>query len=90
MAIFVYALCALTSLTCFGLLLRQHRRMPSTLALRSSVAFLCFAVANIILFVDLILLPTEVDLKIWRNLANLVGGLILLFALTSNRERTPR
>jgi len=89
MAFFVYALCALTSLVCFGLLFRQHRRAPSRLALRSSAAFLCFAVANIILFIDLVVLP-QMDLKFWRNFANLVGGLILLFALTSERERRSR
>ena len=85
MGFFVYALCALTSLVCFALLLRQHRRSPSRLALHSSVAFLCFAIANIILFVDLIVLP-QMDLKPWRNLANLVGALILLCALTSKQE----
>lgn len=89
MSVFVYALCALTSLTCFALLFRQHRRSPSRMALRSSIAFLCFAVANAILFVDLIMLP-QIDLKVWRNLANLIGGLVLLFALTSPQERTGR
>ncbi len=89
MGFFVYALCALTSLVCFGLLLRQHRRTPSRLALRSSIAFLCFATANIILFVDLVVLP-QFDLKLWRNLANLVGALILLSALTSQHEGRPR
>jgi len=89
MNFFVYALCALTSLTCFGLLFRKHRRSPSRMALRSSIAFLFFAVANAILFVDLIVLP-QIDLKVWRNLVNLMGGLILLFALTSPEERTGR
>lgn len=89
MAFFVYGLCALTSLVCFGLLFRQHRRAPSRLALRSSIAFLCFAIANMILFTDRIVLP-QVDLRIWRNLANLIGAIILLFALTSERERTQR
>ena len=89
MAFFVYGLCALTSLVCFGLLYRQHRRAPSRLALRSSMAFLCFAIANLILFTDRIVLP-EIDLRIWRNLANLIGAIILLFALTSDRERTQR
>lgn len=90
MASFVYALCALTSLACFGLLLRQHRRSPSRLALRSSIAFLCFAAANIVLFIDLVLLPTTIDLRLWRNLANLAGALVLLLALTSSNERSPR
>jgi hypothetical protein len=89
MGFFVYALCALTSLVCFALLLRQHRRAPSRLALRSSVAFLFFAVANAILFVDLIILP-EVDLKLWRNSANLIGTLILLLALTGESQRSNR
>ena len=89
MGFFVYALCALTSLVCFALLFRQHCRTPSRLALRSSIAFLCFAIANIILFIDLVVLP-EIDLKLWRNLFNLIGGLILLLALTTERERTSR
>ena len=89
MGFFVYALCALTSLVCFGLLFRQHRRSPSALALRSSIAFLCFAFANIMLFVDSVVLP-QIDLKLWRNLANLIGALILLLALTASHERSPR
>lgn len=87
MGFFVYALCALTSLVCFGLLFRQHRRTPSRLAMRSSIAFLCFAISNIILFIDLIVVP-QIDLQLWRNLFNLIGGLVLLFALTSDRERS--
>jgi hypothetical protein len=90
MAFFVYGLCALTSPLCFGLLFRQHRRAPSRLALRSSIAFLCFAVANILLFADLVVFPNAVDLKVLRNIANLVGALILLFALTNPNERSPR
>jgi hypothetical protein len=89
MGFFVYALCAITSLVCFGLLLRQHRRAPSGLALRSSIAFLFFAIANIILFLDLILFP-QMDLKIWRNLCNLIGSLILLLALTGEGQRNSR
>jgi hypothetical protein len=49
------------------------------------VAFLCFAVANIILFFDLVILP-DVDLKIWRNLVNLIGVILLLFALIRGKE----
>ena len=89
MGFFVYALCAMTSFVCFALLLRQHWRAPSSLALRSSIAFLFFAAANIILFADLILLP-EIDLKIWRNLSNLIGAIILLVALTREAQRNMR
>jgi len=81
MALFVYALCAVTSLICFGLLLRQYLRTRSPLTLHSSIAFLCIATTNVLLFVDLIILP-ELDLKIWRNLATFIGVLILLLAVT--------
>lgn len=80
MPIFVYALCAVTSVVCCALLLRQHRRSPGTLLTRSAIAFLCFAVANVLLFIDRIVLP-DVDLKIYRNLVTLVGVGILLMAL---------
>jgi hypothetical protein len=89
MAIFVYALCALTSLLCFVMLFRQYRHASSRLALHSSIAFLCFAIANVFLFVDLIVLP-EIDLRIWRNLFSLAGAIILLLALTNHRERSER
>lgn len=89
MKLFVYALCAVTSFVCFVLLLRQHRHMPSRLMLRSSIAFLCFTIANLILFIDLVVLP-EIDLRIWRNLFSLLGAMILLLALTSHRERNVR
>jgi hypothetical protein len=89
MGVFVYALCALTSLVCFALLLRQHLRAPSHLAFRSSVAFLCFAVANLILFIDLVLVP-DTDLRIYRNLINLTGAVVLLLALTGDNERSSR
>ena len=89
MDLFVYALCAVTSFVCFGMLLRQHRRRPSTIAFKSSLAFLCFALSNVLLFIDLIVLP-QVDLKIWRNLVTLVGVIILLLAVTHDQERDRR
>lgn len=89
MGLFVYALCAVTSLVCCGLLVRQHRRLPSSLLLHSAIAFLCFAVSNILLFVDLILLP-QVDLRIWRNLATLAGVLILLLSFIEHESRGVR
>jgi hypothetical protein len=86
MAFFVYILCAITSATCSVLLLRQYRRSHSRLLFHSGIAFLCFAVANVILFIDLALLGPETDLKIWRNLVNLVGVVLLLFSLIQGKE----
>jgi uncharacterized membrane protein len=89
MGIFVYALCALTSLGCCALLLRHHQRQPQKLLFHSAIAFLCFAVANILLFIDLIVLP-QVDLRFWRNLVTIVGILILLVALINLNGRDER
>ena len=85
MAFFVYILCAVTSMACSALLLRQFRRSRSEFLFHSGVAFLCFAVSNVILFFDLVILP-EVDLKIWRNLISLAGVVLLLFALIRGKE----
>ncbi len=85
MAHFVYLLCAVTSVTCSVLLLRQYRRSRSALLFTSGIAFLCFAGSNVILFVDLVMLP-EIDLKIWRNLLTLVGVVQLLCALIRGKD----
>lgn len=85
MGLFVYGLCAVTSLACFGLLLREHMRARSLLAFQCGIAFLCFAVANVILFVDLIVLP-QIDLRLWRNLITLLGVVCLLLAVTRDHE----
>ena len=81
---FVYALCAVTSMVCCALLLRHHRRSPGTLLTRSAIAFLCFALANVLLFIDRIVLP-EVDLRIYRNMATLIGVGVLLLALIKSK-----
>jgi hypothetical protein len=90
MGFFVYALCALTSLMCFVLLMRQYRRTRSGLLLSSAFGFLCFTIANVLLFVDLIVFAEKVDLRIWRNSVNLVGVIILLLGVLSAGEREVR
>lgn len=81
-ALLVYILCAITSTGCAYLLLRHYARSGSKLVLWSGASFICFTVANVLLFVDLILLP-NVDLSLCRNLATLVGLAILLYGLVS-------
>jgi hypothetical protein len=81
----VYFLCAATSIACSILLLRAYRRSAFRLLLWSSVCFALLALNNVLLFVDLILVP-EVDLLLWRNLAALAGVSTLLFGLIWNTE----
>ncbi len=76
----VYILCALTCSLCAVLLLRAYFRQRARLLFWSGVAFCAFGVGNILLFVDLVLVP-EADLSLARNVITLVGILLLLRAL---------
>ena len=80
MALVVYSLCALTSLLCAGLLLRSYLQNQTQLLFWSSLCFLGLAVNNILLFIDLVLVPA-VDLSIHRAVIALVAVALLLFGL---------
>ncbi len=85
MAITVYVLCGLTSLACAFLLWMQYRRTQGPLLLWSMLCFVCLAVTNILLFVDLVLLPS-IDLSVLRSSLTLLGMLMMLYGLI--REST--
>jgi hypothetical protein len=80
MAPFVYALCALTSVGCAILLFRHYGVTRGRLLLWSAGCFFCYALTNILLFVDLVLVP-NIDLSLIRNGITLVGVVMLLTAL---------
>jgi hypothetical protein len=80
MAGFVYVLCALTSLACAVLLLRSYGRGRQRLLLWSGVAFTGFALGNVMLVVDLMVLP-DTDLMLLRTLPVLAGLVVLLYGL---------
>jgi hydrogenase/urease accessory protein HupE len=80
MAQTVYILCALTSIVCAGLLLRQYRFSRARLLIWSTSCFVCFAATNILLFVDLVILPA-IDLSVIRSALTLAGMLMLLYGL---------
>lgn len=79
-AALVYILCALTSLLCAGLLLRSYRRSGSRLLFWSSLCFVGLALNNVLLFVDLVLVPT-IDLSVLRGSLALTSLLVLLYGL---------
>jgi hypothetical protein len=80
MAEIVYALCGATSLLCFVLLVRAYSRSRAKLLLWSGVAFFCFTLSNILLFVDMIVFP-QIDLMLVRTGINLIGIAVLLMRL---------
>ncbi|MCP3058980.1 DUF5985 family protein [Myxococcus sp. K38C18041901] len=81
MAEAVYILCALTSIACAVLLLRAWKRSQSRLLLWSGLCFVGMAVSNTLLFIDLVVLPTTIDLYVPRQLATLASASILLYGL---------
>ena len=80
MATFVYGLCALTSLLCALLLARGYRDTRARLLLWSSLCFAGLALNNIVLFIDMRVVPS-MDLSAWRSLPALAGLVILIYGL---------
>lgn len=81
MAAAVYVLCALTSLACAVLLLRGYQARGVRLLLWSGLAFIGFAVGNVMLVVDRVVVGPEIDLSIWRSLPVLAGLAVLIYGL---------
>ncbi|HWK10084.1 MAG TPA: DUF5985 family protein [Vicinamibacterales bacterium] len=76
----VYVLCAVTSAFCATLLFRQYRRSRARLLFWSSLAFAGFALNNVLVFADLVVLPS-VDLSLLRTLTALGAVSLLLYGL---------
>lgn len=85
MARTIYILCAVTSITCVILLLRHYRLTHGRLLIWSTLCFACLAVTNVLLFIDLVVLPA-IDLSAIRNGVTLAGMVMLLYGLI--REAT--
>jgi hypothetical protein len=77
----IFLLCVATSLTCMWLLFRGWRQTGNRLLLWSAVCFVGLAANNFLVFIDLVILPVEVDLRPLRLLASLVAVSVLLWAL---------
>jgi hypothetical protein len=77
----VYLLCLFASLICAGLLIRSYARNGTRLLLWCAACFSLLALNNLLLVLDLLVLPTAADLLIVRNLASLaaVGTLLCGF-----------
>ncbi|CAO3437527.1 DUF5985 family protein [Azospirillum doebereinerae] len=75
----VYLLCFAASLLCMVLLARSWWRSRSRLLLWSTLCFVGLAVNNLLLFVDVVVLPTQVDLLPFRQLTSLAAIGVLLY-----------
>ena len=82
----LYALALLTSLACMLLLFRAYAATGSRLLLWSALCFVGLSVNNVLLFFDLVVFPTQVDLRPWRLLSALAGLLFLLYGFIWEAE----
>jgi len=73
-------LCALTSIACAVLLLRGYFASRVRLLLWSGLCFVGLALNNILLVLDLRVIPT-MDLSVWRSVPAVVGVALLLYGL---------
>ncbi|KRA79709.1 DUF5985 family protein [Altererythrobacter sp. Root672] len=84
-AISVYLLCVFTSAACAILLGRSYLRTRMRLLLWSSLCFLLLAANNLVVVIDLAILP-EVDLRLLRHTLSLGAVLLLLIGFIWDGE----
>jgi hypothetical protein len=75
----LYLLAALTCMACAVLLGREYFRTRVRLLLWSTLCFAMLTINNVLLFFDLGVFPTSVDLRLLRLEASLLGMLFLLY-----------
>lgn len=82
---FIYALRALTTLLCAALLLARYMHVRQRLLLWSGLCFSGLALSNVLVFLDLVVLP-RVNLFGWRLGTAVVGMGFLLYGLIWERR----
>ena len=82
----LYLMAVLTCVTCTVLLGRGYMRTGVRLLLWSTLCFVGLSISNVLLFFDLIVVPTEVDLRIWRLVAAAAGLVFLLYGFIWESE----
>jgi hypothetical protein len=82
----IYLLCALTSLAAAVMLLRQYQRRKTRLLFWSSIAFVGLAANNVLVYVDLAVVP-GVDLSIARSAIGAAGMIALVYGLVTETTR---
>jgi hypothetical protein len=75
-----YLLCGATSILCAILLGRGYIRTRTRLLMWSTLCFVGLAINNILLFLDLVILP-DLDLRLVRSGTALVSVLLLAVGL---------
>jgi hypothetical protein len=74
-----------TCLACAVLLLRKYRRDGLRMLLWSGLCFACLTLNNVLVFIDLLILP-EVELRVARLSVALGGMVFLLYGFIWDSE----
>jgi hypothetical protein len=82
----VYVLCLLASGACAALLARGYARHRTRMLLWSSACFALLALNNLLVVIDILLLP-NVDLSLLRTLCSLVAVGTLLYGFIWELDR---
>lgn len=76
----VYVLCAATSILCAVLLLRGYRQSRARLLFWSAFCFVGLALNNVLLVIDVRLVP-DFDFAVWRVVPAVLGAGGLIYGL---------
>jgi hypothetical protein len=76
----VYILCSATCLLCAVMLFRGYSRSGVRLLFWSGLCFAFLVLENLMLYVDVIMVP-DFSLVLWRSLPGLVALVLLLIGL---------
>ncbi|HEX6529429.1 MAG TPA: DUF5985 family protein [Burkholderiales bacterium] len=79
-------LAVLTCLACTVLLFRGYARSGLRLLLWSALCFVFLSLNNVLLFFDLVVFPTEIDLRPYRLAAAAAGLAFLIYGFISESE----
>jgi len=83
----VYLFCAIVTIGCPVLLLRSYLQNRTKLVFWGAVFFICFALSNVLLFIDLGVLPPQYDLSPYRDGLTLAGLVAIIFGLIKEGGR---
>jgi hypothetical protein len=75
----VYLLCLLASATCAWLLVKSFIKNRTPLLLWSAGCFVLLAFNHLFVVIDLLVLPTEIDLQLVRSLSLVAAALTLVY-----------
>ena len=82
----LFLLAVLTSAACMVFLFRGYSRTGARLLFWSGLCFVFLTINNVLLFFDLVVYPTSLDLRIYRAIGALCGVVCLLYAFIWEAE----